>query len=301
MVVAYESDRLGVTDLGDRLDARTRLGDTETVAGEDLLVTLRVELREAGGELKLLSVDRERAVGAFLTLHGVRRQALRVNREEITHARLLQLQITRHAVERHDVNDVFLHRSEDPLEHVVEMHADVGCYAAGLVHIAFPRRVVPVAAARYVGQIDIVDFVLRTLVHFLLERTDLIVQTELEDGVSLVSGLFLQLHEVVDVIGVEHQRLLADHVAAQPQPVTDEGIVGVVRRTDREPVERVVGTHLFGAEAVELLIFRVERTIRERAVEPSHGVKLVVRYQQVVAGVGDRFNVPRRYVPCGAY
>ena len=290
-----------MTDLGDRLDARTRLGDTETVTGEDLPVTLRVELREAGGELKLLSVDRERAVRTFLALHRVRRQALRVNREEITHARLLQLQITRHAVERHDVYNVLLHRPEDPLQHVVEMHADVGCYTAGLVHIAFPRRIVPVAATRDVGQIDIVDLVLRALVHFLLERADLVVQTELENRISLVSRLFLQLHEVVDVIGVEHQRLLADHVAAQPQPVTDKRVVGVVRRTDGEPVERVVGPHLLGTETVELLIFRVERTIRERTVEPSHGVKLVVRYQQVVAGVGDRFNVPRRYVTCGAY
>ena len=264
MVVPLEPDRLSLPDLRYRLDAVTCLRDAESVARQYLLVTLRMQLREPLRELKLLAVDAQRAERAFLALHGICRQADRVDTQEVTHARFLQLQVSCHAIKTHHMHDVLLYRTEYPLQHVVKMHADVRGYTAGLVHIAFPRRVVPLAAACNVRQIHVIDLVFRTLIHLLFQGTDLVVQTQLQDRVGVMSRFLLQLHQVVDVVRIEHQRLFAYHIAAQTQSVTDKRIVGVVRRADTYPVQRVVRTHLFGAETVELLVLGKERTVRKR-------------------------------------
>ena len=79
MVVTYQSDRFAVTDLCHGLDARTSFADTEAFTGKDLLVTLCMQLGETGTKLKLFAVDTQRAVSAFLTLHRIRRQTLRVD------------------------------------------------------------------------------------------------------------------------------------------------------------------------------------------------------------------------------
>ena len=49
-------------------------------------------------------------------------------------------------VELPTVNDILLWLTENPLQHIVEMHSDVGGNASALVYITLPRRVVPVAA-----------------------------------------------------------------------------------------------------------------------------------------------------------
>ena len=56
MVVAFQADGRGVPDLADDLDAGTRLADAEAFAGEDFLVTERMELREALAEFEFLAV-----------------------------------------------------------------------------------------------------------------------------------------------------------------------------------------------------------------------------------------------------
>ena len=68
-----------MTDLSHNLDTRTCLRNTETVAGKNLLVTLRMQLREASTELKLLTVDIECTVGTLLALYGIGRQTSRID------------------------------------------------------------------------------------------------------------------------------------------------------------------------------------------------------------------------------
>ena len=225
-----------MTNLRHGLDTRACLGDAETVSGEYLLIALRMQLRESGTELKLLSVDRQGTVGTFLALHSIGRQTLGIDTKEITHARMLEIEESCYPVKTHYVHDVVLHRSEDPLQHVVEMHTDVRSDAAALVHIAFPRGVVPFAATRNIRQVHVVDLVLRSVCHFLFERTNLLMQTQLQDRVGLMTRLGFQLHQVIDVVGVEHQGFLTDYIASQTQTVADERIVRVVRRTDRQPM-----------------------------------------------------------------
>ena len=74
-----------------------------------------MQFRETLRELKLFAVNRECAVGPFLSLYSIGRQALGVDTQEITHTRFLQFQIPGYAVKRHDMHDILLHRTEDPL------------------------------------------------------------------------------------------------------------------------------------------------------------------------------------------
>ena len=125
-------------------------------------------------------------------------------------------------------------------------------------------------------------------------------QTQLQDRIDLMTRLLLQLHQVVDVIRIEHQRLLAYHIASQTQSVTDERIVGVGGRTDRHPVEWIVGTHLLGAETVKLFVFGIESAVGKTAVETTYRVESIVCNHQIIAGIGDRLDMTRRYVAGGS-
>ena len=296
MVIPHQAQRLRIADLRNDLDARTGLADAEALAREDLPITLRMELGETLAELELVPVDGQGTVRPLLPFHGIRRQAIRIDTQEVTHPRLLQAQIARHAVETHQVHDILLNGTENPLEHVIEMHADVRGNSAALVDIPLPGSVVPLAAGGNVRQIHVIHLVRRTLVHLLLQGDDGLVQAELEDVVGLVARLLLHLLEGVDVVGIQHHRLLTDDVAAQAQAIADECVVRIVRRADTHPLQRPAALHLLGTEAVEQLMLREERAIREETVQPSDTVELVVGGQQVVPCVLDGFQMPGRDV-----
>ena len=293
VIIADQSDGFGMAYLADNLDARARFGDTEAIAGKDMLVTLGMQFGKTLAELKLFAIDRECAVGAFLSLHGIRREAYGVDTEEVAHARLLEFEVTSDTVERHHMDDIFLHGAEYPLKHIIEVDADVGSNTPRLMDIAFPRTVVPLTTAGDVGKIDIVNFVFGAVLHLVVERTNLVVEAELEDSICLVSRLLLEFDQVVDIVGIEHQWFLANHIAPEAQAVANEGIVGIVRRTDREPRYGVIGTHLLGAETVELLILGKERAVGKTGIESAYGIKLVVGNHKIVARIGNGFDVSR--------
>ena len=104
MVIALQSDRIGITDVGHNLNAGTCLADAEALASQNLLVALRVKFGEALTELKLITVDVQRAISLLLALHSIRGQTLAVDAQEVTHTRLLKLQETRHTVDTNPVN-----------------------------------------------------------------------------------------------------------------------------------------------------------------------------------------------------
>ena len=215
VIIALQADRSRVADLADYLDTRACFADTEALAREDLLVAEGMQFGEALAELEFAPIDVESTVGALLTFDRVGRQAVGVDAEEVAHAGLLETEVARHAVEAHHMDDILLDRTEDPLKHVVEMHADIGGNAAALVDVAFPRSVVPLAAGGDVGQVNVVDLVLRAFIDLLLERGDTVVEPELQDVIGLVTGLLLDFLERVDVVWIEHHGFLADDVTAE--------------------------------------------------------------------------------------
>ena len=201
MVVADKADGFGVADVVDDVDAASCLFYAEAMTGKDFLVALSMQLGEALTELKLLAIDGDGAEGTFLSFHGIGRQGVGVNAEEVTHTGALHLQITRHTVVRGHVDDVLLHGSEDIAEHVVEMDAYVGGNAAAFVHIPFPGGVVPVATGGDVGEVHIVDFVRIAVIDLLFQGDDGGVQSELQDIIDMVAGLLFHLGQSVNVPG----------------------------------------------------------------------------------------------------
>ena len=129
------------------------------------------------------------------------------------------------------------HRAEDPGQHVEEVDADVGGDPARPLLGALPGHVVPAAARGHVGQVDLVHGSRRLGGDALPQGHDVRVQPELEDVVHAAPGLPLQLGERVQVPRVEHERLLADGVGADPEREADVRVVQVVGRADRHVVD----------------------------------------------------------------
>lgn len=146
VIVTNKPYGFGIADIIDDLDATSRLLNAESLSVEDHLVTFGVQFGESLAELELFTIDTKGAVGAFLTFNGVGWQRVAVDAEEITHSSLFQFQVTGHAVVCGHVYDVCLHLAEDPTQHVVEMHADIGGHAATFVDVAFPGGIIPVAS-----------------------------------------------------------------------------------------------------------------------------------------------------------
>ena len=276
MVIALEADGHGRAYLTDYLDAGTGLADAEALASEYLLVTAGVELGEAGTELELLPVDHDRAVGALLALDGILRQVVRIDAQEVAHAGLLQAEVAGHPVVALDMHDVLAHGAEYPLEHVVEMHTDVRGHSPALVLVALPGGVVPVAPGGDVGQVYVVDLVRGTLVYLFLKSHDRVVETELENVVGLVAGLLLYLHDGVYVVGIEHRRLLADDVGAEPEAVAHMGVVQIVGGAYRQHLDLTVSALELGAVTVEQLLLSKKSSIGEETVHDPDTVEAVV-------------------------
>ena len=291
MVIPHQADGRGVTDLADNLDARARFADAETVARQNLPIALRMELSEALGELELATVDGQGPIGALLPFHRIRRQAVGVDAQEIADTCPLEAQEARHPVETHHMDDILLHRAENPLEHVVEMHTDIGGNTAALVDIPLPGSVIPLTAGGNVREVHIVHLVRRALVYLFLKGDDGIVKTKLKDVIGLVAGFLLHLLQGVDVVRIQDNRLLTDDIAAQAQSVADERVVRVVGRTDAHPVQRLVRLLLLGAVTVKKLVLREEGTLRDKTVQTADTIELVVGGQKIVAGVPDRLNM----------
>ena len=300
MVVADEADGGGVADLVHDIDATARLFDAEAATGKDFLVALGMQLGEALAELKLLTVDHDGAVGALLPFHGIGRQGVAVDAEEVTHAGAFQLQIAGHAVVRGDVDDVLLHVAENPAQHVIEMYADVSGDAAALVDVALPRGIVPVAARGDVSQVDVVDLILGSFFHLFLQCLDLVVETQLKDGVGLMALTFLHLLEGVDVPRVEHKGLLADDVSTEAQAVARVGVMQVVGRADAHVVDGGAAVAQLGVVTVEELLFGEEGSLGEVAVHDADAVVPVVGGDEGVTRVFDGFEVARGDVAADA-
>ena len=300
MVIPHQADRRRIPDIMDNLDAGQGLADAEPLSREDLLVALGVELRKTGAELELVPVDVQGTVGLLLSLDRVRREAVGIDAQEVADPGFLQAQIAGHPVEAHHMDNVLLHGAEDPLEHVIEMHADIGGDAARLMVVPLPGGIIPLSAGGNVGQVNVIDLVRRALVDLLLQGDDAVVETELEDVVRLLARHLLLLHQGFKIPGVQDHGLLADDVRPEAKTIADESVVRIVGGADGEPVDLVGRPLDFAAETVELLLFREEGTLRERGVQAAHAVEPVIGGDQVVPGVRDCFQVTGRDISGGA-
>ena len=98
VIVAFESDRRCVADLINDVDAVACFFDAEAASCQNFFITLGVKLGKALAELELFAVDVEGTVRAFFTFHGIRRQGVAVDAQEVTHTGFFKLHVTCHAV-----------------------------------------------------------------------------------------------------------------------------------------------------------------------------------------------------------
>ena len=138
MIVTLKTDRGRVAYIADDADAWQGFAYAESLAGEDFLVALCMKLGESLAELEFVAVDIQGTVGPLLALYGILGEVVSIDAEEIADTGLFEFEVTGHAVKAHDMDDILLYRTENPLKHIVEMHADVCCDTAALVHITFP-------------------------------------------------------------------------------------------------------------------------------------------------------------------
>lgn len=65
VIVANQTDRLGIADFVDDFDATSCFGNTKATACKDFFVTLSMEFGESLAELKFLAVNVDGAIGVF--------------------------------------------------------------------------------------------------------------------------------------------------------------------------------------------------------------------------------------------
>ena len=142
----------------------TNLVQAKAFTGKNVLVTLRVQLREPVTKLEFLALDTDGTIRALFSLHGILRQVVSIYAQEITNTSTFQFKIPGYTVMALHVNDVLLYPSENPCQHVVKMDPDIRCHASTLALVTFPARVIPVTARGDISQIHVVNFIFRSLV-----------------------------------------------------------------------------------------------------------------------------------------
>lgn len=207
-------------------------------------------------------------------------------------------QIARHGQDRRYHH---IRVAEDEVQHVVEVHADVGGNTKRFAVIALPTLHVPLAARGDVGQLHVELGVRRSGGHLVSQLENRVVVAQLQDVEDALAAFLFNPLQFVHQFRVRHQRLLADHVTAQAQARANVGVVQVVGTADRHVVQhrRGVALELMGA-LVEAFELREKLALRRDAVDDANRVVDVVGNSQVVAGVVDGAHVARSDIAGGA-
>ncbi len=263
---------LGGTYDVDGFDAVAGVGQAVTTAREDFAVAGGVQVCKAFAKFELFAADVDVAVGGFFALH-FGGQVVRVNRQEPAHPGTFVFQITSCFLGTAVVHDVALELAEDEVQHVVKVHADVGCHAKGFAVIAFPAFHVPLAAAGDVGQFDIKLCVRRCGGNFVTQLQEGVVVAQLQNVVNAFAGFLLNQRQLVHEFRCGHQRFFADDIAAQAQACGDVRVVQVVGRADGHVVEPGGGAALeLVGVFLKALKLSKELALGRDAVDDAHRV-----------------------------
>ena len=119
---------LGGADDVDGFDAVTGVGQAVATAREDFAVAGGVQVGKAFAEFELFAADVDVAVGGFFALH-FGGQVVGINRQEPANAGAFVFQVACGFLGVGVVHDVALELAKDEVQHVVEVHADVGGHA----------------------------------------------------------------------------------------------------------------------------------------------------------------------------
>ena len=138
VVIADKPNRRGVTDFVNDFDATACFFYTEPTTCQDFLIALGVQVCETYAKLKLLPIDYDGTISTLLPFHSIGWKCFGIDAEEITYASAFQFKIASHTVVRRNMNDVFLHITKNPAEHIIEMHPNIGSDTAALIDVTLP-------------------------------------------------------------------------------------------------------------------------------------------------------------------
>lgn len=100
------------------------------------------------------------------------------------------------------------------MQHIVEMHANIGRQAEGLTCVPLPAFHIPVPTGRDVGKLDVVFGGPLLSSNFRLEIKNSLVMAQLEDVIDSLTGFFLNERQLVKNLRCRHQRFFANHITA---------------------------------------------------------------------------------------
>lgn len=136
--------------------------------------------------------------------------------------------------------------------------------------------------------------------HPLTKRNDTGMQPELKNGVDPPPRLGLNFQQFIYVFRIEHQRLLANRVSACAKGETHMGVMEIVRRSDRNEIDRTTGTALTIDMCFELLEFGKEAGSGKVAVENANRIIDIHGGDKCVTRLSYRLHMSGRDISSGA-
>ena len=196
---------------------------------------------------------------------------------------------------------VFLHRAEYPYEHIEEVDADIGGYAARLADLALPAIAVPVATRGKVGKVYIIELVVLFIVYLFLQGYDRWVQAQLQYVEYFVACFFFYFLQGFQVPGIEDKWLFADGISIAAERKAYVGVVQVIGCADAHIVYLIAPSFQLVYMPIEALELCEKMGLRKIAIHYAHAVEAVHSCQQVVLSISYGRKVPRGNISGSAY
>src|SRR5690554_2990199 len=295
MVITGQSSRRGIANMRHRLDSHSVLFQTKTTPRENFFIAAGVQVGKAAGEFDFFTIHSDGTERTLALGLGAFRYVFVVHRQEPAYPGFFIFQVTSSHSVVAVVHYIVLQLAEDEMQHVVEMHADIRRNAARLLVVTLPGLQVPVSTGGDVSQVHFMLGVAFFRLHFVTQRNDRGMHTQLQDGVHLPASVFFDIDKAVYVPGVQYQRLFTDGIGARAQGEAHVAVVQVVGRADGDVIHSaaVIGAAQFVDMPVETLKLREKVRFREMTVDNANGIVLVHGGNEVVTSVFDRFHVAR--------
>ena len=120
----------GVADMGHGFDGHSVFVESEASASKDFFITAGVQVGKAIGKFDILPVGSDGAEGAFAFFQLADGYVVHVNRQKPPHARTFVFEVASSLGGSVEVHGVALYCPKYIVQHVVEVHANVGGDAA---------------------------------------------------------------------------------------------------------------------------------------------------------------------------
>ncbi len=300
VVAGVQPCRLGIANLISHLDGGVSVFQAESVAVEDVPVTFGVQVGKTSAEFDFFSIYREGTERAFAGDFDGFRNSIVIDAQKPPDPGPFEFEHTCCPIVGVQVYDAGFHVSENPVQDVEKVNADVGGDSARFLLTAFPTGVVPVASRRNIGDVDVEYFVFRRVIHLFFQRNQRWVQTQLQDGADFFPAFVFHVGQRIHIPRIQYERLLANYMGADAQAETDVGVVQIVGRTNGHIVDVGAFPDQFVHVAVEALEFCKKSRFGEVFVNNPHIVIFIQRCYQTVSRILDGFHVSGRDVACRA-